>query len=208
MQIIAEGLLLGLTLAILLGPIFVALTETGLRHGIKAGIAVGSGIWVSDVLVIVASYIFISRIHVLVQDPSFQFWMGAIGGLILIISGIASILKSTNKSTFTKPFDAKSYLGYFTKGFAVNFINPFTFAFWLSVMTTYVMGKGIDGFQTFLLFGTIMLTIMTTDTLKVVLAKLIKTKLKPHHIILFTKIAGIALVIFGLVLMYRTKVFG
>ncbi|MFN8338417.1 MAG: LysE family transporter [Saprospiraceae bacterium] len=208
MQIIAEGLLLGLTLAILLGPIFVALTETGLRHGIKAGIAVGSGIWVSDVLVIVASYIFISRIHVLVQDPSFQFWMGAIGGLILIISGIASILKSTNKSTFTKPFDAKSYLGYFTKGFAVNFINPFTFAFWLSVMTTYVMGKGIDGFQTFLLFGTIMLTIMTTDTLKVVLAKLIKTKLKPHHIILFTKIAGIALVIFGLVLMYRSKVFG
>lgn len=208
MQIIIEGLLLGLTLAILFGPIFIALTETGLRHGIRAGIAVGSGIWVSDILVIVTSYIFISRIHILVQDPSFQFWMGAIGGLILIISGIVSIIKSTNKDTSTKAFDAKSYLGYFTKGFAVNFINPFTFVFWLSVMTTYVMGKGIDGLETFLLFGTIMLTIMTTDTLKVVLAKLIKTKLKPHHIRHFTRIAGIALIIFGLVLMYRTNVFG
>lgn len=208
MQIIAEGLLLGLTLAILLGPIFIALTETGLRHGIKAGIAVGSGIWVSDILVIVASYLFISRIHVLVQDPSFQFWMGAIGGLILIISGIVSVFKSTAKSSHTIPFNAKTYLGYFTKGFAVNFINPFTFAFWLSVMTTYVMGKGIDGFQIFLLFGTIMVTIMTTDTLKVILAKLIKTKLKPHHIGQFTRVAGVVLIIFGFVLMYRTKVFG
>lgn len=52
MQYVFEGILLGLTLTILLGPIFVALTQTGIKHGIRAGISVGTGIWTSDLIVI------------------------------------------------------------------------------------------------------------------------------------------------------------
>ena len=59
MQYIADGVMLGLTLTILLGPIFVALTQTGIQHGIRAGVAVGTGIWVSDFIVIAGSYFFI-----------------------------------------------------------------------------------------------------------------------------------------------------
>ena len=50
--LIWEGILYGLTLTILLGPIFVALTQTGIEKGITAGILVGSGIWISDIVII------------------------------------------------------------------------------------------------------------------------------------------------------------
>ena len=56
MQYVFEGILLGLTLTILLGPIFVALTQTGIKHGIRAGISVGTGIWTSDLLVIFTAW--------------------------------------------------------------------------------------------------------------------------------------------------------
>ena len=155
----------------------------------------------------VSAWFFIQQINELSKNPSFHFWMGMTGGLVLITFGILSILNKHEKDKTTKAFNAKSYLGYWTKGFAVNFLNPFTFVFWVGVMTSYVLGKGINGLQTLTLFSSIMVTIMTTDSLKVVLAKLIRSKMKNHHILLFSRIAGVVLIIFGFVLLIRTNVF-
>ncbi len=206
MNLILDGLLLGLTLAILLGPIFVALTQTGIQRGVRAGLSVGTGIWISDVLVIVTAYFFIKEIDEIAQNKSFHHWMGWIGGLILIIFGVISLVKKPKLDEKIPAFNAKSYAGYWTKGFAVNFFNPFTFVFWIGVMTTYVIGKKIDGPDATLLFGSIMFTIIVTDSLKVVLAKLIRKKLKHNHIVLFGKLAGIILITFGLVLILRTNI--
>lgn len=206
MNLILDGLLLGLTLAILLGPIFVALTQTGIQRGVRAGLSVGTGIWISDVLVIITAYFFIKEIDEIAQNKSFHHWMGWIGGLILIIFGIISLVKEPKLDEKIPAFNAKSYAGYWTKGFAVNFFNPFTFVFWISVMTTYVIGKKIDGSDATLLFGSIMFTIIVTDSLKVVLAKLIRKKLTHNHIVLFGKLAGIILITFGVILILRTNV--
>jgi len=50
--IFLEGILYGLVLAAMLGPIFVALTQTAIEKGAKAGLTVGLGIWISDLLII------------------------------------------------------------------------------------------------------------------------------------------------------------
>jgi threonine/homoserine/homoserine lactone efflux protein len=205
-QFILDGVILGLTLTLLLGPIFVALTQTGIQHGIRAGVAVGSGIWFSDLLVIFSSWFFIRQIDDLAKNPSFQYWTGIAGGCILIIFGIITILNKHDRDEQTKAFSAKTYWGFFTKGFAVNFINPFTFVFWIGVMTSYVIGKGTDGFGILLLFASILITIIITDTLKVVLAKSIRSKMKKIHMIIFGRIAGIILILFGIVLFFRTGV--
>ena len=202
-----EGVLLGLTLTILLGPIFVALTQTGIEHGIRAGISVGSGIWVSDILIISATYFFIRKIGTISQEKEFQFWMGLVGGCILITFGLVALFKKPVINNQVAAFSAKSFAGYWTKGFAVNFINPFTFVFWFGVMTTFVIGKGITGRQTILLFGSIMSTIIITDSAKVLLAKMIRSKMRPSHVHLFGQIAGSMLVIFGIVLLIRSNVF-
>lgn len=207
MQYIAQGILLGLTLTILLGPIFVALTQTGIQQGIKAGMSVGTGIWTSDFIVIFLSWFFIRQITIIANDPSFQGWMGMFGGLVLLIFGIASILNKHDQEKQVKAFTAKTYFGYFTKGFAVNFLNPFTFVFWIGVMSTYVLNRGTTSFETFLVVGSVMVTIMTTDSLKVVLAKMIRNKMKHHHIVLFSRTAGAILIIFGIILLVRTNNF-
>jgi len=206
MSLILDGFLLGLTLSILLGPIFVALTQTGIQRGIRAGLSVGTGIWASDILVIVTAYFFIKEIDEITQNKTFHHWMGMIGGMTLIIFGLISLVKKPKLDKQIPAFSAKSYAGYWTKGFAVNFFNPFTFVFWIGVMTTYVIGKETDGWQTSILFGSIMFTVMITDSMKVVLAKLIRTKLTPKHIITFGKIAGFMLLTFGIILILRTTV--
>ena len=132
--------------------------------------------------------------------------MGSAGGVMLIVFGIVSVLNKHKKDQQTPAFNAKSYMGYWTKGFAVNFLNPFTFVFWIGVMTTYVLGRKIDGYQTIILFTSIMITIMSTDSLKVVLAKLIRSRMKQEHIIMFSRVAGVILIIFGIVLLIRTNV--
>jgi threonine/homoserine/homoserine lactone efflux protein len=207
MDIIVKGFILGLTLTILVGPIFIALTQTGIQKGIRAGISVGTGIWTSDVLIIGMIYYFIKQVSSIAEHPDFTYYMGLVGGLILVVFGISSWFKKTDWNHEVKPFNARSFGGYWVKGFIVNTVNPFTFIFWISVMTNYVVNSKFNGYQTILLFGTIMVTIATTDSLKVILAKLIRKRLKSHHLDMVSKIAGTMLLLFGIILMYRSGVF-
>ncbi|NNF32852.1 MAG: LysE family transporter [Saprospiraceae bacterium] len=202
---ILEGLTLGLGLAILLGPIFVALTQTSIEHGGRAGMTVGLGIWVSDVIIILGTYIFVNKIADVVQDGTFQYWMGLLGGFILIVFGISAMLKKVELNYEKKNFSARNYAGFWLKGFLVNTINPFTFVFWIGVISTYVIGKKVNNQEAAFFLGTIMITIMITDTLKVLMAKFLKQKLKDDLIQWVIRGAGLVLLIFGLVLIYRVN---
>jgi len=204
LAIFLEGVVFGLILTIMLGPIFVALTQTGIEKGARAGITVGLGVWSSDFLVILFSYLFISQVDALVQDEVFKYWMGLIGGFILITFGIAIFLKKTEAIKEGGSYSAKNYFGFWLKGFLVNTINPFTFIFWLGVISTKVIGVNMTGKQAAIFISAIMITIIATDCMKVYGAKAIRTQLKPSHIQMISRVAGAALVVFGIVLLYQT----
>jgi len=210
MNFVYEGLFLGLSLSMLLGPIFVALTETTVNQGARKGLYVGLGIWISDLLVILAGYFLIKRLDKIlvdsfVHEQHFKMWFGTLGGLILCGIGGATFLKSSKpqleKVSLSK---IKTNIGLITKGFSINFFNPFTFIFWFTTLTTYVVARDIDAIGSVLVFGTILVTIMITDTLKILLAHIIKSKLKPIHIDYFTKTAGAILMGFGIVLIIKS----
>ena len=203
MSYIVEGILGGLSLAILLGPIFIVLVQTALERGARAGLTVGTGIWTSDFLIVGLFYYFLSKIQNVVEDPDFIFWFGAIGGLIMIIFGVYLSLRKTTLDYSKVKISAVHFLGYWTKGFLVNTINPFTFIFWLGFITSFLITRRLDGFDSSLILGSILLTIIITDSLKVILAKLIRKKLNEGLLSTINKIAGIAVSIFGLVIFYR-----
>lgn len=207
MNIIFDGLVLGLTLTILIGPIFIALVQTGIQKGVRAGVSVGTGIWSSDFLIIGLIYLFVKQVSEITHQANFTYYMGLIGGVILMVFGAMSWFKKPKWDDTVPAFSAKSFAGYWTKGFLVNTINPFTFIFWISVMTNSVINKKYTGLQTLLLFGTIMATIMVTDTAKVVMAKLIRKRLQMHHLDWVSWVAGSIIFLFGIVLMYRSGVF-
>lgn len=204
LAIFLEGVVFGLILTIMLGPIFIALTQTGIDKGARAGITVGVGVWSSDLLVILFSYLFISQVDALVQDEVFKYWMGLVGGFILITFGIVIFLKKTKSIKEGGSFTVKNYFGFWMKGFLVNTVNPFTFIFWLGVISTKVIGINMNDTQAFVFISAIMLTIIITDTIKVLGAKAIRGRLESDHLQRISRVAGAALVVFGIVLLYQT----
>lgn len=198
---------MGLTLAIMLGPIFVTITQISLQKGTKAGLVASSGVWLSDIIIVAASYLFVQRLDAIVHDATFTYWMGLLGGFILIVFGLGAILKQSTIVLSQEKHTTNDYIGFWTKGFLVNTVNPFTFVFWIGVISTYVIGKKISDSQTILFLTTILLVIIITDTLKVLLAKAIRNHLTQSAFDIFSKVAGVGLIIFGIALLWRSQVF-
>ena len=209
MEIILKGLGLGIVLAILVGPILFALIQVGIERGIRAGLTVGLGIWISDFLFIVGTYWGVSSIANIINGKSFQLGMGIAGGIILIIIGLATLLKAPPKfeETNTLSRSKKDYFSLFMMGFLINTINPFTISFWTSIMVTEVLNNHYTSAQAALFLGSVLFVIVSTDTAKVLLAKLIRPYLKPNYLMMVRRVAGLALILFGIVMMIRVGVF-
>ena len=206
MQYIAEGILFGLTLTILLGPIFIVLVQSSLENGSRAGLLAASGIWTSDILIVVLALGFIQNISPYVQSRGFVFWVGLVGGIVLIGVGLATFAKKPEINFEKKPIGKRGIFGYWLKGFMVNTINPFTFIFWLSTITALVVRRQLNDLEAILFTGSIIMTIVCTDSLKVLMAKLIRKKINESILSKINKIAGTALIIFGFVLLLRSVV--
>lgn len=204
MGLVFEGIMLGLSLAVLVGPIFVALTQTGVHRGISAGLWVGAGIWISDFLVILTCWYFVLEVQDFIQQGNNALMIGVVGGLILIATGIAALLNKHEHDMETPELTARNGMGYFVKGFAVNFINPFTFVFWTGITGHYAGVRQIAWMDALVFFSSIMLTIIFTDSLKVLLAAWIRNRLKRSHLVLLGRISGTVLVVFGIILIIRS----
>ncbi|MEL6124126.1 MAG: LysE family transporter [Bacteroidota bacterium] len=204
MQYVIEGLLLGFGLAVLLGPIFIVLVQASIEKGARAGFVAASGIWISDLLFIILSVIFVRRLTTYVQDATFLLWVGIIGSLVLMGTGIASFIKQAKLDFSKVSIRTLDIAGLWTKGFLVNTINPFTLIFWFSTITALVGQRELNTTETWLFCGSILTTIVITDSAKVLGAKLIRRRIDAELLSRINKIAGSALIIFGIVLLVRT----
>ena len=72
-QLIWEGVRLGLLLSLLVGPILVGIVQAGVEQGFRAGLSVGFGVWISDVIFISLVYWGFHLIDPLVHTDSFTF---------------------------------------------------------------------------------------------------------------------------------------
>lgn len=203
MNFVIEGIWLGLVLAISLGPIFVTLTQASMEKGALAGFAVGFGVWISDIIILVASVIMIKEISEVVDSNKFEFWTGILGSAFFLIYGVVMMFTKIKPAEPKNMITLKSFNAFFFKGFLINTINPFTFIFWVGVLSTYVIGRNTSTENLNILLITIMAMIILSDSLKVLLARYIRHKLKEEHFDYIGKIAGIGLIIFGLILLYN-----
>ncbi|MCZ2102501.1 MAG: LysE family translocator [Chitinophagales bacterium] len=203
MLFITEGILIGLTLAILIGPIFITLMQISMQSGIKAGLIAGIGIWISDLIVIFLAWWGIQKINHWLQNPSFLFWQSIIGGAIIMIVGMVSLMTRQKAQPQQNLSKLRSRFSFFYQGFLVNFINPFTFVFWITMLSTRAMDAAMRTSDLILFFGAIIGTIITTDTLKVILAKKISNRLSPYHISIVQVVASLVLVVFGIFIIIQ-----
>jgi len=201
-----EGIIIGLTMAVMLGPALFALLQTSIHRGTKAGVILAFGIFLSDFFIVVMSYLGAAQ---LLNKGKNNLVVGLIGGTILIIYGIVTCTKKvqindTNK--LLEPIRVPGPLTYLFKGFFLNFANPFVWFFWFTVMLGISGTYGSEFSAVSALFGGVLFTIFATDVLKVFIASRIKHYLTPKILNLVNYVVGILLVAFGIILIIRSTI--
>ena len=201
-----EGIFIGLTMAVMIGPAMFALLQTSIHSGTRAGVYLAVGIFLSDFFIVVMSYLGAAQ---LLNQGKKSLVVGLIGGTILIIYGIVTFTKKVqidDANSLLEPKKIPGPLTYLVKGFFLNFANPFVWFFWFTVMMGISGTYGSEFSAVSSLFGGVLLTIFSTDVLKVFIASRIKQYMTPKVLNLVNYIVGILLVIFGIILIIRSTI--
>jgi threonine/homoserine/homoserine lactone efflux protein len=198
-----SGVSMGLMLGALIGPIFFTLIQTAVERGFRAGAAVAFGEWASDVGFIAATYFGMTWLLAHLDQDLFKYYIGMLGGIILILFGASSLLTKIKIDRTAQPINARTLSGFFLKGIAINSINPFTFIFWIGTTGAYVIENNLPPLDATVFYSSIIGTIAFFDILKIWAAKQLRAHLQPHHIVLMRRIAGIALIFSGILLIGR-----
>jgi threonine/homoserine/homoserine lactone efflux protein len=200
-EVITKGVLFGLLLAVMLGPVFFALIQNSIIKGFKAGIYMALGIAIADTAYIFLMYFSVKLFE---NNDTVSVWMGGLGGLIILVTGILSLKKksvrleeqqvNTQRSNFFKQF---------AKGFVLNGINPFVLLYWLGVMTLVTKSYHYDQGEVIVFFTGIIGTLLITDFSKVALSHRLRAWVTPKRLNIMNKVVGIALILFSFRLFYH-----
>lgn len=207
MHSLLEGIALGLTLDLFFGfgPAFFAEIQTGIHRGFYKGFILALGVFLNDMTVVALSIV---GAHVIMNTMHKYQILGVVGGIILILFGIATY---RNKIEITGEdedinINEPHVLMYMLKGFLLNVANPFVWLFW----PTVVLGVATPFMSTtqdiVLFFSGTLSMFLLVDTTKVFLASRIKNVITDKVLHLINRVAGIGLFIFGIVLVVRSVV--
>jgi threonine/homoserine/homoserine lactone efflux protein len=197
MEIVLKGVISGLVLALLVGPVFFTLLQTSIERGFLSGVWVAVGISLSDTLYITLSYLGLSRFF---ANPQVQIYLSYGGGFILFCFGVYYLLiKSKRLTNFNlEHIEERSPFRLMGKGFIMNGLSPMVLIFWIGTVgiATTDFGYSTPG-TAIIFFGSIVCTVFCTDIIKAKLADKLRALLTTRLIRLMNFVLGIVLVIFG-----------
>lgn len=199
---IGQGFVFGIALAFSLGPSFFGLIQTSIKNGYRSGIAMALGIFLSDFIYLLLAWFGLSAW--LVGDK-YKVLVGTTGGVLLIAYGLWQFLKKTKVQNVDgeMPEQKNSYGASALKGFLMNVLNPFVIFIWIAAigLASTKFNNEVPVILAF--FVTTLMTILATDIAKSLAAGKIKSYLNETWIHRVNQIAGIIMMISGVVLVVR-----
>ena len=206
-EIITAGIILGVTLAFMVGPVFLLLLEISLTKGIGKAIIFDLGVLLADVFFITLVGIGSSFIN----DVNNVSWVFAIGGFLIIGYGLYNLSSAKRKKkVLAKEEQLPEITGsnglYFIKGFFLNFMNVGVLAYWLTTTVTLRAAVQGDENESALMWAYFISTIaayFATDLFKIFTAQRIKKRMTPEFLIKIEKKVGFILIVFGAFLILR-----
>lgn len=195
-----KGLALGFLLSISVGPVIFSIIKQSLNSGPKGGLAFVLGVSASDVTLVLISNVFTTFFGYLVEHKTI---IGISGSIFLIFMGVFFLffkkVKIDDRGVQVMPYRKRDFARIFISGYLMNTLNPAVFIFWLTASTSLItlsVENRIVAFTTCLVF------VLAADILKIILAQKIRKKLTPHNIQILSRINGLILVGFGVVLLW------
>lgn len=205
-EALLKGLTLGLLLSISVGPIIFSIIKQSLNNGHRGGIAFILGVSASDIALVLVSNVFTQMFAYLVEHKNV---IGIGGSVFLISMGVFFLffkkVKVDDSGVQVLQLSKKDYVKTFLSGFLMNTLNPAIFIFWLTTSTTLI---NLSAENRIIAFAACLAFVFATDLLKVMMAQKIRKKLTPHNIQILSRINGLVLLGFGLVLLWGLIFYG
>jgi threonine/homoserine/homoserine lactone efflux protein len=194
----------GFIMAFAVGPVFFTLIETSITKGFRAGVAFDSGAIFADIIFILIAYFSTTKLLDRVKDdPALLIF----GGGLLVAYGVISYIRTTkNLYRIVRDHHAleikRKFGGLFMKGFFLNFVNFGVLAGWVGMIILANAHKSTErGVWSFI--ATVLIVFISTDLLKIALAKKLKNKMTPRFTIKTKKWVSILIVVFGFFMLFQ-----
>ncbi len=198
---LVKGLLIGLFMAISVGPTLFAVIKYSLNHSYKAGLAFVLGVSLSDIMYVTIANLAATWLAVL---RSYERPIAYAGGAILVLVGLSGLVrkyKPQRASAKAIVVTGGHYFKIFSTGFIINTINPGVIINWLAIVTA---AANTTNLYRLVLFGSCLILILSIDFLKVFLADGIRRRLTQRRIMYLNKFSAACILTIGLALILST----
>jgi len=195
------GAILGLFMAISVGPTLFAVIRYSLAHSYRAGVAFVLGVSVSDAMYVTLANLaapFLEALH------RWQKWLAYGGGALLVGIGLFGLLrkyKPQRPSQRVVKTSRNRYAAIFASGFFINTINPGVIIHWVTATTTIA---GQSATYRLVFFATCLTIVLGLDFGKVFLADAIRRRLTLRLVMYLQRISAFCLFAVGATLIILT----
>ncbi|MBL7870723.1 MAG: LysE family transporter [Cyclobacteriaceae bacterium] len=207
MEIIFNGIKLGIVLAFLIGPVFFTIIQTSVERGFWNGVLVSLGVSLSDILYVTICYFGVIQF---INDPNFRESLAYVGGGILGLFGLYHLFIKSRRNirVAVAAAEGRKMYRYFVKGFIINGLSPMVLIFWIGTISVASLDFGYShGYEFFIFFSIVLITVLATDILKAYLADKLRRLVTRRLMMIMNVIVGICLIIFGARLIFLAGTF-
>lgn len=208
-----KGLVLGIFLAISVGPVIFAILKQSINNGHKAGYVFVAGISISDISLVLICNFFTSLFNTALNHRTF---IAVAGSIFLVVMGIYTLFfkkvkTDEDNNIIQKEFRKRDFAGIFLSGFFINILNPGVFLFWFAWTAAILADSQTTPHPLeyrAIVFGTCLVFVLLTDIAKVALASRLRSKLTPKILHRINQISGLILIGFGVALCWGILEYG
>lgn len=196
-----KGILVGLFMAISVGPTLFAIIKYSLNFSYKAGLAFVLGVSVSDALYVTIANIAASWLKYLEPYQKHIGFGGAVALMAIGMIGLLRKLKPKRPSSAQIAISGGDLFRIWLSGFLINTLNPGVLITWLGAVA---ITANTSGFYRFVLFGVALIIILGIDFSKVFLADRIKRLLTVRKVIYVQRFSAACILAIGIALLVGT----
>ncbi|MBI1836980.1 MAG: LysE family translocator [Flavobacteriia bacterium] len=196
---VIEGIITGLILSIMIGPVFFVLLETSIRKGVRSAMSFDAGVLVSDLIYIALVYFFFSKVESITEEGENNLKAKIVGGLLFLAYGVFTFFKKQKQVKVDEDGNIiqQDFLRLFFKGFILNFLNPMVIFYWFSILTIHGKESQIP------FVSIILITYFSIDFLKILGAKKLRPLVTENRLRTLNHLIGVIFLGFGIVLLVK-----